>query len=100
MQTFTREHEHSELSDAEYATSIAALDTWVRKGKKPTPKSVVASCGAFDETYGTGCLYDPAFRPQPYASRVEPRPGGLRWPAMTAGQERAWSDIEGVGIAP
>ncbi|MGC9541241.1 hypothetical protein [Streptomyces sp. UG1] len=100
VQTFTREHEHSELSDAEYATSIAALDAWVRTGRKPTPGSVAASCGAFDATYGTGCFYDPGFRPGPYASRVEPRPGGLRWPAMTAGQEREWSRIEGVGIAP
>lgn len=100
VQTFTNEHEHSELSDSEYATSIAALDTWVRKGRKPTPRSVAAACAAFDEKYGTGCLYDLGFRPAPYASRVEPRPGGLRWPAMTAGQERVWSGIEGVGIAP
>lgn len=100
VQTFTREHEHSELSDAEYATSVAALDTWVRKGKKPTQKSVAAACGAFDERYGTGCLYDPDFRPAPYASRVEPRPGGLDWPAMTSRQERSWSGIAGVGIAP
>ncbi|KUO06359.1 hypothetical protein AQJ67_02130 [Streptomyces caeruleatus] len=100
VQTFTRESEHSELSDAEYAASVAALDSWVRKGRKPTAGSVAASCGAFDRTYGTGCFYDPEFRPAPYASRVEPRPGGLRWPAMTAAQERAWSRIDGVGIAP
>nr|WP_234333436.1 hypothetical protein [Streptomyces viridochromogenes] len=100
VQTFTRESEHSELSDAEYANSMAALDAWVRKGRKPTAGSVAASCAAFDGTYGTGCFYDPAFRPAPYASRVEPRPGGLRWPAMTADQERAWSRIDGVGIAP
>ncbi|AZQ40842.1 hypothetical protein EJ357_40895 [Streptomyces cyaneochromogenes] len=100
VQTFTREREHSELSDAEYAASVDALDAWVREGEKPTPASVAASCGRFDETYGTGCFYDTGFRPDPYASRVEPRPGGLRWPAMTAGQERAWSGIEGVGIAP
>lgn len=100
VQTFTREREHSELSDAEYANSLAALDTWVRKGRKPTAGSVAASCAAFDRAYGTGCFYDPEFRPAPYASRVEPRPGGLRWPAMTAAQERAWSRIDGVGIAP
>ncbi|WP_254389419.1 hypothetical protein [Streptomyces sp. AC550_RSS872] len=100
VQTFTREREHSELSDAEYAASLAALDTWVRKGSKPTAGSVAASCEAFDRTYGTGCFHDPEFRPAPYASRVEPRPGGLRWPAMTAAQERAWSRIDGVGIAP
>ncbi|WP_328500586.1 hypothetical protein OG828_07710 [Streptomyces sp. NBC_00457] len=100
VQTFTREQEHSELSDAEYANSLAALDTWVRTGRKPSPGSVSATCAAFDRTYGTGCFYDPDYRPSPYASRVEPRPGGLRWPAMTAAREKSWSRVEGVGIAP
>ncbi|MFJ8149708.1 hypothetical protein ACIQ6R_32405 [Streptomyces sp. NPDC096048] len=100
VQTFTNEAEHSSLSDSEYANSISALDTWARSGRKPTPRSIAASCGAFDATYGSGCFYDPGFRPAPYASRVRPRPGGLGWPAMTAAQERAWSRIDGVGIAP
>ncbi|KUL64974.1 alpha/beta hydrolase family protein [Streptomyces antimycoticus] len=100
VQTFTKETEHSALSDSEYANSISALDTWVRSGRKPTPSSIAASCGAFDEIYGSGCFYDSAFHPSPYASRVRPRPGGLGWPAMTAAQERAWSRIDGVGIAP
>ncbi|MEU7210751.1 DUF6351 family protein [Streptomyces sp. NPDC044989] len=100
VQTFTREHEHSSLSDSEYANSMAALDTWVRTGHRPSPRSIAASCGTFDVTYGEGCFYDPGFHPSPYASRVRPRPGGLAWPAMTAAQERAWSRIEGVGIAP
>lgn len=100
VQTFTREQEHSQLSDAEYANSVAALDEWVRTGERPTARSIAGSCAAFDRTYGTGCFYDPGFDPPPYASRVEPRPGGLLWPAMTAAQERAWSRIEGVGIAP
>ncbi|WP_314176745.1 alpha/beta hydrolase family protein [Streptomyces winkii] len=100
VQTFTKETEHSELSNAEYANSVATLDTWVRSGRKPTPHSVAASCGAFDEKYGSGCFYDPGFQPSSYASRVRPRPGGLDWPAMTAAQEQAWSRIDGVGIAP
>ncbi|MFF0679765.1 DUF6351 family protein [Streptomyces tendae] len=100
VQTFTREHEHSSLSDSEYATSISALDSWVRTGRRPSPRSIAASCSAFDARYAEGCLYDPGFRPAPYAARVRPRPGGLAWPAMTAAQERAWSRIEGVGIEP
>lgn len=100
VQSFTRESEHSGLSDAEYATSIAALDAWARTGRKPTPRSLAASCPAYDRTYGTGCFYDPAFRPAPYASRVLPRPGGRLWPAMSAAQERVWGRIDGVGIAP
>nr|WP_051827733.1 DUF6351 family protein [Streptomyces bicolor] len=100
VQTFTREREHSVLSDAESATSMAALDSWVRTGERPTVRSIQASCATFDLTYGTGCFYDPEYRPSPYASRVEPRPGRLRWPAMTQAQERAWGRIAGVGIAP
>ena len=100
VQTFTRESEHSDLSNAEYANSITTLDRWVRTGRKPTPQTIAASCPAFDRTYGTGCFYNPDFRPAPYASRVNPRPGGLKWPAMTAAQEKTWSRIDGVGIAP
>ncbi|WP_411293851.1 hypothetical protein [Streptomyces kunmingensis] len=100
VQTFSDEQEHSGLSNSEYANSIAALDDWVRKGKKPTPSSVASSCPDFDRVYGTGCFYQPDFTPQPYLSRVEPRPGGTRWPAMSAAQERSWSGIDGVGIAP
>lgn len=100
VQTFTKETEHSALSDSEYANSIAALDAWVRDGQRPTPRLVAASCEAFDRSYGGGCFYDPVFRPAPYASRIRPRPGELAWPAMTAAQERAWKRIDGVGIAP
>ncbi|MFI7606390.1 hypothetical protein ACIBTV_14810 [Micromonospora sp. NPDC049366] len=100
VQTFTRESEHSELSTAEYATSIAALDAWVRTGRKPTAGAIAASCARFDARYDTGCRYDPDFHPAAYASRVNPRPGGLRWPAMTSVQERSWSRIGVVGIAP
>lgn len=99
VQTFTKESEHSGLSNSEYANSVAALDSWVRTGKKPSAGSIAASCPAFDRTYGTGCFYDPAYTPASYASRVAPRPGGAKWPAMTAWQERAWSRIDGIGIA-
>ncbi|MGW1212779.1 DUF6351 family protein [Streptomyces sp. NPDC002499] len=100
VQTFTRESEHSALSDSEYANDISALDRWVRTGKRPTARSIAGSCAAFDQTYATGCFYDPGYHPAAYATRVRPRPGGLRWPAMTAAQEKAWSRIPGVGIAP
>ncbi|MYQ67808.1 MULTISPECIES: hypothetical protein [Streptomyces] len=100
VQTFTTEAEHSALSDAEYANSLAALDDWVRTGHRPTARSVASSCPVFDREYGTGCFYDPGYRPAPFAARVRPRPGGLHWPAMTAARERAWSRVDGVGIAP
>ncbi|MFJ7133734.1 alpha/beta hydrolase family protein [Streptomyces fungicidicus] len=100
VQTFTDEHEHSGLSTSEYANSIAALDGWVRTGDRPTPRSIAASCARFDRAYGTGCLYEPEYRPSSYSSRVLPRPGGTSWPAMTAAQEKSWSRVDGVGIAP
>lgn len=100
MQTFTRESEHSSLSDAEYAAAVRSLATWARTGRKPSPGSVTASCPAADATYGTGCFFDAGFRPKAYDTRVYARPGGKRWPAMTAQQERRWSTVEGVGIAP
>ncbi|MFG2004436.1 DUF6351 family protein [Spirillospora sp. NPDC048911] len=98
VQTFTRESEHDELSVAEYANSLAALDRWVRTGRKPTPRSIAGSCRTFDRTYGGGCFYDPGYRPSSYYTRIRPRPGRVAWPAMTAAQERAWSRIGGVGI--
>ncbi|MEU3984420.1 hypothetical protein AB0F77_30795 [Streptomyces sp. NPDC026672] len=100
VQTFTDEHEHSQLSNSEYANSISALDRWVRTGRKPTPAALASSCASFDRVYGTGCFYEPDFHPAPYASRVLARPGGRDWPAMSSAQEKAWSRVPGVGIAP
>ncbi|MCS7484091.1 alpha/beta hydrolase family protein [Umezawaea endophytica] len=99
VQTYTKESEHSELSDSEYANSLSALDAWVRSGRKPSARSIAESCGAFDSTYGEGCFYDPEFRPSPFDAKIRPRPSGTRWPAMTAAQECAWSRVPGVGIA-
>jgi len=100
VQVFTAESEHSSLSNSGYAAAMDALAAWTETGARPTPAGVAASCPGFDATYGTGCFIDPTFAPAPYADRVEPRPGGHRWPTMTAAQERAWSRIPGIGIEP
>ncbi|MFD7972316.1 hypothetical protein [Streptomyces clavifer] len=100
VQTFTQESEHSGLSTAEYASAVEALSDWVRTGRKPTPASVSALCPSFDAAYGTGCFFRPGYVPGSYASRVNLRPGAEHWPAMTRAQERKWSRLEGVGIAP
>ncbi|MGH3739701.1 MAG: alpha/beta hydrolase family protein, partial [Micromonosporaceae bacterium] len=100
VQLFTRENEHSVLSQSEYASAITALAGWVETGRKPTPASVSASCPEFDQVYGTGCFFDPGYVPGSYESRVYPRSGARHWPAMTAAQAEAWSHIDGVGIAP
>lgn len=100
VQTFTREHEHSALSDSEYATVIRALDRWVGTGTRPSPDSIARACPERDAVYGAGCLFDPAFTPSSYASRVNARPGGRHWPALSARQYAAWARWGGVGIAP
>lgn len=100
VQTFTTESEHGELSNAEYANSIAVLDGWARSGRRPDPRSIGRSCAGFDRIYASGCFYAAGFRPAPYATKIRPRGRGLSWPAMTAAQERVWSRIDGVGIAP
>jgi hypothetical protein len=100
VQTFTTEDEHNGLSDAEYAASLAALNAWAGTGDRPTPASVARSCEDLDGTYGGGCSYDLDFTPEPLHTRIAPRPGGTEWPAMTATQEREWSRVDGVGIAP
>nr|WP_208875463.1 hypothetical protein [Streptomyces armeniacus] len=100
VQTFTRESEHSALSDSEYAAAMGSLSAWVEDGRKPTPAGVAASCAAYDRAYGTGCFFDPGYVPGDYASRVYARPGGLQWPALTAEQAERWERWGNVGIEP
>jgi pimeloyl-ACP methyl ester carboxylesterase len=100
VQTFTRESEHSALSDSGYASAITSLANWVRTGHKPTPASVAAACPALDKKYGTGCFFEPKFGPGSYESKVYPRPGGWFWPALNPWQAKLWSKIPGVGIKP
>lgn len=100
VQTFTRENEHSALSDSEYATVIQALDRWVGTGTKPSARSIASACPEKDADYGSGCLFDPTFTPGSYASKVNARPGAKRWPAITARQYSAWERRGGIGIAP
>lgn len=100
VQTYTTESEHSALSDSEYASAMRALTTWARTGRRPSAASVAAACPGFDQTYATGCFFDPAYRPATYESRVHPRPGEHRWPALSPLQALIWT-LQGVkGIAP
>lgn len=100
VQTFTREAEHSRLSDSEYATVISTLEDWIDTGTKPTAASIASACPDQDATHGAGCFFDPTFTPGSYASRVNARPGALRWPAITSAEYDAWERKGGVGIAP
>ena len=73
VQTFSRESEHSYLSDAEYPALFAALLDWIDHGTKPTPASVADRCKSFEASFGSGCHFDPAYLPQPLSARVPAR---------------------------
>jgi pimeloyl-ACP methyl ester carboxylesterase len=73
VQTFTDEHEHSYLSDAEYPALMEALLAWVAKGEKPTPQQVADRCTALLPRFGGACHFVPDYRPAPLAARVTPR---------------------------
>ncbi|MHB0704972.1 alpha/beta hydrolase family protein [Roseomonas mucosa] len=73
VQTFTREHVHSKLHTPEYAAAFAALSRWVDTKQAPEPAAIAASCEGYRKAYPETCLFDPAFHPAPYDSRVYPR---------------------------
>lgn len=73
VQTFTRDHEHSYLSDPAYVTLMQALLRWVDKGEKPTPAGIAASCPAIETRFGTGCRFEPGYHPAPLDTRITPR---------------------------
>ena len=73
VQTFTDEHEHSHLADAEYAALMQLLLQWAAGGAQPTPEAVAARCAALEPRFGAGCRFVPGYRAAPLASRVTPR---------------------------
>jgi hypothetical protein len=73
VQTFTDEHEHSYLSDAEYPALMEALLAWVTKGEKPTPQQVADRCATLLPRFGGECRFVPGYRPAPLSARVTPR---------------------------
>jgi alpha-beta hydrolase superfamily lysophospholipase len=73
VQTFTREHEHSRLSDAEYAGVFDSLAAWVDGGRRPTPATVAEACTREAGRFEGGCHFDAAYRPAALFTRVAPR---------------------------
>ena len=73
VQTFTDEHEHSYLADAEYVALMQALLTWVERGEKPTPAKVADRCRALESGFGAGCRFVPGYEPGSLDSRITPR---------------------------
>lgn len=72
-QTFTTEATHSAFSDSEYAAAMQSLQAWEKWGVRSNPFLIAASCPAHDRKYGTGCFYNPWYKPNSYESRVAPR---------------------------
>jgi pimeloyl-ACP methyl ester carboxylesterase len=73
VQTFTDDHEHSYLSDPQYAAAMQALLAWVERGEKPTPQTVAARCAPLEAVFGPGCRFVPDYRSAPLSQRVAPR---------------------------
>lgn len=73
QQTFTTEHEHSKLADAEYAALFDSLMAWIDTGSKPAVSDVAKACAKEEARFGGGCHYDASFQPKPLFTRVAPR---------------------------
>ena len=73
VQTFTDEHEHSYLSDPEYAALMNALLAWIKTGDKPTPQGVAERCNAQQASFGGACHFVPGYRAAPLSEHMTPR---------------------------
>lgn len=72
VQVFTRDHEHSYLSDAAYATLLQSLKAWAQRREKPTPAGIAAACPALEARF-PGCRFEPDYRPAPLETRITVR---------------------------
>ena len=73
VQTYTDDHEHSDLSDVQYVAALQALRAWVERGDKPTPAALAERCQALQAEWGAACRFRPDYRPAPLDSRITPR---------------------------
>lgn len=73
LQNFSDEHDHSKLSDAEYAAVFDSLMSWIAGGAKPDAADVAASCAKRSAVFSGGCHFRPDYQPQSLFSRVAPR---------------------------
>jgi hypothetical protein len=73
VQTFTTEATHSAFSDSEYAAAMQSLEAWEKWGIRSNAFLIAAACSSHDRKYGTGCFYNPWYKPKSYESRVAPR---------------------------
>lgn len=73
LQTFTREHTHAKLADAEYAGLFDSMTAWIASGAKPQAGDVARACAAESARFGGGCHFDTAYQPKPLFTRVAPR---------------------------
>lgn len=74
VQLYTDEAQHSKLSTPQYAAALAALDSWVEHGEKPTPDSVAQQCEERDVSiYGGSCHFDTDYEVAEWRARVYAR---------------------------
>ncbi len=73
LQTFTREDDHSKLSDAEYAGVFDTLVAWIGNGRKPAVADVERACAQEAGRFSGGCRFDASYQPRRLFERVAPR---------------------------
>ncbi|MET0332689.1 MAG: hypothetical protein ABW190_00340 [Rhizobacter sp.] len=75
VQVYTRDSEHSYLSDAQYIAAIEALLAWVEQGTRPDAQSLATRCAQVAAKFDpvNGCRIAASYQPAPLASRVPPR---------------------------
>ena len=73
LQVFTSESEHSYWSDPEYPALLAALQTWIDSGVKPSALGISEACKQYATSYSGGCHFDVNYKAPPLSSRVAER---------------------------
>jgi len=73
VQTYTDEHDHSYLQDAEYVALTQALLGWIERREKPTAASVAARCAELQTALASKCLFVVDYTSGPIGARVAPR---------------------------
>jgi len=73
VQVFVDEQEHAKLSSPLYPAALGALADWAETSRRPSVEDVLGRCEAARGTYPGECRILPAYVPQAWEARVNPR---------------------------
>lgn len=72
-QVFVNEGDHSKMSPPLYPAALGALLSWIASGNRPEAAEIARLCDQARARHPGQCRIDAAFRPAPWAERVNPR---------------------------